>query len=78
MEDGVVESETEADWVSYGQVLLGDLLSLLVSKGSILGSLFLTVTIAELCDVPLVVALHLLIEDIGLASCLLVDKGLIQ
>ena len=42
LEGGVVESKTEVDWVSHGQVLLDKLLSPPVSQASMLGRLLLS------------------------------------
>merc|ERR1712029_617049 len=78
LEDGIVECKTETDWVSHCQVFLGSLVSLLVSQASVLGRLGLGIPVTELSDVPVVVGLHLAVEDFGLASARLTDEVAIQ
>merc|ERR1712029_1135507 len=78
LEDGIVECKTETNWVSHCQVLLGNLVSLLVSQASVLGRLGLGVAVTELSDVPVVVGLHLLVEDFGLAGARLWNEVAIQ
>merc|ERR1712007_330107 len=59
LEDGIVECKTKTNGVSHGQILLGNLVSFLVSQPSVLGGLRLGIPVAELSDVPVVVGLHL-------------------
>merc|ERR1712125_293765 len=78
LEDGIVECETETNWVSHCQVLLGNLVSLLVSQPRVFGRLGLGVAVTELSDVPVIVGLHLLVEDLRLASRRLTDEAVVQ
>mmetsp|Transcript_43200 Transcript_43200/g.102919 ORF Transcript_43200/g.102919 Transcript_43200/m.102919 type:complete len:270 (-) Transcript_43200:51-860(-) len=67
-EDRVVQGQTQADRVCHCQVLLSHLLCLSVGLSCLLRCSLLCVPITELSDVPVVVRLHLLVEDLGLTA----------
>ena len=64
MEDGVVESETEFQWVCVAQRLLCHALCFLVCAESLLGNRCLLITGRKLSDVSQEVSLHFREEDL--------------
>merc|ERR1712151_724235 len=61
LEDRKVEGKTKPDGMGHCQVLLCYFLSIFICQPRVVRSLCLCVTITELCDVAVVVGLHLLV-----------------
>lgn len=78
VEDREVKGETETDGVSGGKVSGGNLGSSLVSLEGVVGSTLAAVANGELGEVTVVVTLHLVVEDLGLARLGGLDEVLIE
>lgn len=78
VEDREVQGETKTDGVGGGEVGLGDLGSGLVGLEGGIGGTLAAVASSELGKVTVVVTLHLVVEDLGLASLGGLDKVLVQ
>merc|ERR1719230_941340 len=78
LEDGEVEGKAKTDWMRHCQILLRNLLSFLICQFGIVGSRGLLVAIGELCDVTVVIGLHLLVEDLTLTVARFGDGTAIQ
>jgi len=63
----MIQGESQLDGVSWGQSLLGDVASIIVSLQSLLCGLVLLVARAVLGNVAVVVRLHLIEENFTLA-----------
>ena len=74
VEDGEVEREAEADGVRRGQVLVGDGRGLLVRVERLARRRLALVSGLELGEVPVVVALHLEVEDAALVGSRVGDE----
>mmetsp|Transcript_2923 Transcript_2923/g.5010 ORF Transcript_2923/g.5010 Transcript_2923/m.5010 type:complete len:233 (+) Transcript_2923:722-1420(+) len=78
IEDTEVKGQTQADGVRWWQVHKSDVLCCLVGKQRVLGCLFAICTGLELGQVAVVVALHLQVEDLALASGCSGDEVLVK
>lgn len=78
VEDREVQGQAEADGVGGGKLGLGDLGSSLVGLERGIGSTLAAVTDGELSQVTVVVTLHLVVEDLGLAALGGLDEVLVQ
>lgn len=78
VEDREVEGQAEADGVGRGEVSLGDLGGSLVGLEGGIGSTLAAVASGELGEVTVVVTLHLVVEDLGLARLGGLDEVLVQ
>merc|ERR1719245_691094 len=64
----IVERKAKADGMRHSQAFRRNVMGFLVSRASTLRGLTLLFAISELCDVAVVVSLHLLVEDFSLAT----------
>lgn len=78
VEDGEVKGQAEADGVGRGEVSLGDLGGGLVGLQGVVGSTLAAVANGELSQVTVVVTLHLVVEDLGLAGLSGLDEVVVQ
>lgn len=78
VEDGEVQGKTETDGVGRGEVSLGDLGGSLVSLERVIGGTLAAVTDGELGKVTVVVTLHLVVEDLGLAGLGRLDEVVVE
>ena len=78
LEDGVVQTETETDGVGGVQLARGEVGGLLVGSGGLLGSLGEGLVGGELSQVPVVISLHLVEENLGLSRGGRGDEVLIE
>lgn len=78
VEDGEVEGESETNGVGRGKVSGGDLGGSLVGLQRVVGSTLAAVANGELGKVAVVVTLHLVVEDLGLAALGRLDKVLVE
>mmetsp|Transcript_16256 Transcript_16256/g.45061 ORF Transcript_16256/g.45061 Transcript_16256/m.45061 type:complete len:234 (+) Transcript_16256:1611-2312(+) len=78
VEDGEVEGQTETDWVCWWEVGGGDSAGGLVGIEGGAGGLLSCVSGLELGEVSVVVALHLVVEDLGLLGGGVWNEGLLD
>ena len=78
VEDREVEGKTQADGVGGGQLGDGNVRSSLVSLERLVGGVLALVASGELGEVTVVVTLHLVVEDLGLARLGGLDEVLVQ
>ena len=78
VEDREVKGESETDGVGRGKVSGGDLGGSLVGLQREVGSTLAAVANGELSEVTVVVTLHLVVEDLGLARLSGLDEVLIE
>mmetsp|Transcript_43197 Transcript_43197/g.102914 ORF Transcript_43197/g.102914 Transcript_43197/m.102914 type:complete len:286 (-) Transcript_43197:20-877(-) len=77
-EHRVVQGQAKADGMCHGQIFLGNVLCLLVGLAGLLSCTALGITVTELCNVAVVVSLHLLVEYLGLTAAGLCDQLVVQ
>lgn len=78
VEDREVQGQAEADGVGRGKIGRGDLSGSLVGLQRGIGSALAAVANGELSQVTVVVTLHLVVEDLGLAALSGLDEVLVQ
>merc|ERR1712151_507065 len=78
LENGETECQSQADWMSDGEILFGDIMSFLVCRPRALSRLAFCVAVREFSDISVVVGLHLLVEDLRLPVACFTDEIAIQ
>merc|ERR1719162_2657597 len=78
LKDGEVKGKAQADGVSDGQIFFGHCLCSFICLCCRVCCPFLFVTLSVLCDVAVVVGLHLLVEDLRLTTGGLCNEILVE